>query len=98
MDITQYFDTVGQQARAAARRIAQATTGETTQALALIASALDNGKAAILAATQEVPAAANKNRLHAALLDRLALTPDRFNDMVEGLEQIQALAAPVGEF
>jgi len=97
MDITQYFDTVGQQARAAARRIAQATTGEKNQALAHIASALRNSKAAILAANEEDLAAGKKNGLDEALLDRLALTPERFNDMVEGLEQIQALADPVGE-
>lgn len=97
MDITQYFDKVGQQARAAARRMAQATTGEKNQALAHIASALRASKASILAANEKDLAAGKESGLDDALLDRLALTPERFNDMVTGLEQIQALADPVGE-
>lgn len=97
MDITQYFNAVGQQARAAARRMAQATTGEKNNALANIAAALRANKATILAANEKDLAAGKENGLDAALLDRLALTPERFNDMVEGLEQIQALADPVGE-
>lgn len=97
MDITQYFNAVGQQARAAARRMAQATTGEKNNVLANIAAALRANKATILAANEKDLAAGKENGLDAALLDRLALTPERFNDMVEGLEQIQALADPVGE-
>src|SRR5699024_9348749 len=97
MDITQYFNAVGQQARAAARRMAQATTGEKNNALANIAAALRANKATILAANEKDLAAGKENGLDAALLDRLALTPERFNDMVEGLEQIQALADPERE-
>ena len=35
--------------------------------------------------------------LEPALLDRLELTPERIDGMIEGLRQISALADPIGE-
>ena len=50
MDIKEYMQTVGRQARAASRRLAGATTAEKNAALLHIAAAIRRDKAALLAA------------------------------------------------
>lgn len=96
MDIRQYCKDIGQQAKQAARHMARATTAEKNQALTNIANALRANKETIIAANQEDLANGQQNGLDAALLDRLELTPSRFDDMVEGLSQIEKLPDPVG--
>jgi len=97
MNINQYIQQVGQQARDASRRMAQATTAEKNQALENIAKALRTHKDTILSANEKDLENGRTSQLDPALLDRLALTSDRFEDMVEGLLQIQSLPDPVGE-
>ncbi len=97
MSIEQYFQKVGQQARQAARHMARATRGDKDRALAQIATSLKQHRQAILAANADDMAAGRNNGLDAALLDRLELTSSRFDAMIEGLEQVMALADPVGE-
>jgi glutamate-5-semialdehyde dehydrogenase len=97
MSIEQYFQQVGQQARAAARHMARASRGAKDRALAEIAASLQQHRNSILAANSDDMAAGRRNNLDAALLDRLELTPARFDAMIEGLEQVMALADPVGE-
>ncbi|MBU60679.1 MAG: glutamate-5-semialdehyde dehydrogenase [Alcanivorax sp.] len=96
MDIQQYMATVGQQARGASRAMARATAGDKNAALSAIAGALRAHRSAILDANQRDLARGRDSGLDAALLDRLELTPERFDGMVEGLEQVIALADPVG--
>ena len=50
MDIKEYMQTVGRQARAASRRLAGATTAEKNAALLHIAAAIRREKAALVAA------------------------------------------------
>ncbi|KAF0807429.1 gamma-glutamyl phosphate reductase [Alcanivorax xiamenensis] len=97
MDIQQYMANVGEQARDAARAMARASAGDKNNALMAIAGALREHRDTILAANQGDLARGRDNGLDAALLDRLELTPARFEGMVEGLEQVIALADPVGE-
>jgi glutamate-5-semialdehyde dehydrogenase len=97
MSIELYFQQVGQQARVAARHMARASRGEKDRALAEIAISLKQHREQILAANAEDMARGRDNHLDAALLDRLELTPARFDAMIEGLEQVMALADPVGE-
>jgi len=97
MDIQQYMADVGRQARAASRAMARATTGEKNAALGAIAGALRAHRSAILDANQRDLERGRDNGLEPALLDRLELTPARFDGMVEGLEQVSALADPVGQ-
>ncbi|MGB1465238.1 MAG: glutamate-5-semialdehyde dehydrogenase [Alcanivorax nanhaiticus] len=96
MDIQQYMQRLGQQARQASRAMARASSGDKDKALAAIASALRSHRSAILQANQQDLDNGRNNGLDAALLDRLELTPARFDGMVEGLEQIISLADPVG--
>lgn len=97
MDIQQYMANVGEHARDAARAMARASAGDKNNALMAIAGALREHRDTILAANQGDLARGRDNGLDAALLDRLELTPARFEGMVEGLEQVIALADPVGE-
>ncbi len=96
MDIQQYMQRLGEQARQASRAMARASAGDKDKALAAIASALRSHRSAILQANQQDLDNGRQNGLDAALLDRLELTPARFDGMVEGLEQIISLADPVG--
>jgi len=96
MDIQQYMQRLGEQARQASRAMARASSGDKDKALAAIANALRNHRDAILRANEKDLEAGRSNGLDAALLDRLALTPERFDGMVEGLEQIIGLADPIG--
>jgi glutamate-5-semialdehyde dehydrogenase len=96
MDIQQYMQRLGEQARQASRAMARASSGDKDKALAAIANALRDHRDAILRANEKDLQAGRSNGLDAALLDRLALTADRFDGMVEGLEQIIGLADPIG--
>ncbi len=96
-DIKQYMQSVGRQARAAARLIAKAETAVKNQALIAMAEAINRDQQKLLAANaQDLQAARNKG-LDAALIDRLTLSAEGVTNMAEGLRQIAALADPVGE-
>lgn len=96
MDIQQYIADVGQRARTASRHLARADSGTKNRALAAIAAALRSHRSAILDANARDMQRAADNGLEASLLDRLELTPARFDSMVEGLEQVITLADPIG--
>ena len=97
MDIKDYMQTLGRQARAASRRLASATTAEKNAALQHLANALRRDKAALLAANAEDLAAARAHGLEAALIDRLTLTDKGVDNMAEGVEQVAKLPDPIGE-
>jgi glutamate-5-semialdehyde dehydrogenase len=91
------MQTVGRQARAASRRLAGATTAEKNAALLHIAAAIRRDSAALVAANQEDLAAARAAGLEAAMIDRLTLSAKGVESMAEGVEQVAALADPIGE-
>ncbi len=97
MNIKDYMQTLGQQAKQASRPIAKANTGVKNSALFSIAEKLQNDRQNILDANQEDMNKGRTNGLEDALLDRLELTPDRFQTMIAGLEQVASLPDPVGE-
>ncbi len=96
-DIQQYMRQVGQQARQAARALAAATTADKNNALNAIADDLNVSRDALMKENQKDLDAGKAKGLDAALLDRLELTSDRIDGMIEGLRQIAALADPIGE-
>lgn len=97
MDINQYMQTLGQQAREASRALARADTATKNKALQTIANEI-RATAAILKQENARDLQAGKEKgLDDALLDRLELTDARIESMAEGLEQVAALADPVGE-
>ena len=97
MDITEYMTKLGQQARVAGRAISRAESGKKNQALLNIADEIANSKDVLAVENQKDLQAGKENGLDSALLDRLELTPDRIDSMIEGLQQVAALADPVGE-
>ena len=97
MDIKNYMQTVGINARAASRLMAAADTNTKNQALLHIASAILREKSGLIAANEQDLAAARANGLDDAMLDRLTLSEKSILTMAEGLQQIANLADPIGE-
>ena len=87
---------MGQAARRAARRLALAQAAQKNAALAAMARAIRARSAVILAANAEDLAAATARHLKSSFIDRLTLNPARLEAMAKGLEDIAALADPVG--
>jgi len=96
MEIKQYMQTLGQQARQASRAMARATTGIKNQALLNIAAQIEASRETLKQANAKDMARGEANGLDAALLDRLELTDGTINTMLEGLKQVAGLADPVG--
>jgi glutamate-5-semialdehyde dehydrogenase len=90
------MDGLGRNAVAAASVLALATTDTKNAALRKISAALRSGKAALLAANVLDMDAARAKGLSAAMLDRLALDDSRIESMARGVEEIAALADPIG--
>ncbi|WP_158894447.1 MULTISPECIES: glutamate-5-semialdehyde dehydrogenase [unclassified Pseudomonas] len=95
--VSAYMTRLGQAARAASRVAARASTAQKNRALLAAAAALDARRAELTAANEQDLAAARANGLEPAMLDRLALTPRRIDDMIEGLRQVATLPDPIGE-
>lgn len=96
-DVKEYMQQVGQQARQASRLLAAANTGAKNDALLCIYDKLKQAKPEILAANKIDMQNGHDNNLDAALLDRLELTDDRFEGMLQGLKDVSALPDPIGE-
>jgi len=97
VDIKQYMQTLGQQARKAGRKISRTESGKKNLALLKIAEALENSCELLIAENRKDLDAGKSNGLDAASLDRLELKPSGLQAMIEGLQQIAALPDPVGE-
>jgi glutamate-5-semialdehyde dehydrogenase len=97
VDIKEYMQQLGQQARQAAREICKADTGQKNRALLNIAEAITAASAVLSLENSKDLEAGRANGMDAAALDRLKLTPQRIQAMIEGLKQVAALADPVGE-
>lgn len=96
MNIDQYMQSLGQQARVASRAMSAASTATKNAALQAIGGHLVTARAQLMAANAQDLENAHNNGLESALLDRLELTESRIDAMLEGLEQVAALADPVG--
>ncbi|MFU8837463.1 MAG: glutamate-5-semialdehyde dehydrogenase [Thiohalomonadaceae bacterium] len=97
MNVEQYMQTLGQQARAASRAVARADSNAKNAALLAIADDLEARSVEIIAENARDLASGKDNGLDDALLDRLMLNEARIAGMAEGLRQIAALPDPVGE-
>lgn len=94
--LSDYMQMLGQQARAAARVLSGAPTEKKNAALSSIYTALEVGRQDILNANAIDMQRGNERHLEAALLDRLELTPARFDGMLAGLKDVISLTDPVG--
>lgn len=96
-DVTAYMNEVGQRAREASKAIGRADTGTKNKALLAMADEIEARADFLQAENKKDLDAGEAKGLDAALLDRLALTPDRIAGMAEGVRQIATLQDPVGE-
>jgi glutamate-5-semialdehyde dehydrogenase len=96
-DVAAYMRGVGEAARAASRVLARADTAAKDRALAAMAAAIRRDASKLLAANAEDVRAAREGGQDAAFVDRLTLKPGTIEAMAKGLEDIAALADPVGE-
>lgn len=96
-DTKAYMQTIGKNARTASRILAAATTEQKNNALLAIYEALNNAKSEILSANAQDMTNGREKGLDAALLDRLELTDNRFEGMLQGLKDVATLPDPIGE-
>ena len=96
MDVQTYIHAAGRQARAAARVIAKADTATKNRALKEMAAAIARDAKRLREANARDVAEAKKQKLDAAMIDRLTLTPKTIAAMADGLRQIIALPDPIG--
>src|ERR1700722_16574701 len=87
---------IGGAARAGARALALAAPAQKNRALAAMAKAIRNSRAAILAANMQDQAEAKSGGAAPAFLDRLALDAERIEAMAAGLDVIRKLKDPIG--
>jgi len=97
LSVHDYMVGLGRNARAASRIMMAATTQQKNDALLAIGDVLNEQREAIAIANAIDVAKGEANGLDPALLDRLALTPERIDSMIEGLLQVAALRDPCGE-
>lgn len=90
-----YLETLGQQAKQAARVVRLLSAKDKNDALTAIAAALLDQQDEILAANERDLNNGHENGLTPALLERLTLTAERIQGMVDGLHQIASLDDPI---
>lgn len=94
--VLDYMTRLGRAAREASRITARATTAQKNNALLAAARALDAARDELIRANAQDLDNGRASGLDAALLDRLALTPARIDEMIEGLRQVATLPDPIG--
>ncbi|NVK02266.1 MAG: glutamate-5-semialdehyde dehydrogenase [Oceanospirillaceae bacterium] len=97
MNIAEYMQQLGANARQASRLMASASTDKKNRALLAMADAIDANREQLASANAVDLEKGTANGLDAAMLDRLELTPARIDGMIEGLRQVAALPDPVGD-
>jgi len=95
-DLATLMDSLGRAAVEAARALARASTATKNAALAAAADEIRKQRTAILEANRIDLQAAAQRALSAAMTDRLALDEQRVAAMARGLEEVAALADPIG--
>ncbi len=95
--MNEYIETLGKKAKTAAPILAASTTDKKNAALSEIARRLNQNAAAIIEANKIDIENARKNGMAEYMIDRLTLNESRIAGMVEGVDQVVALADPIGE-
>ncbi|WP_322997061.1 glutamate-5-semialdehyde dehydrogenase [Castellaniella sp.] len=90
------LETLGRQARQATRRMRTASGAEKSTALRAMAQQLHEQRAWLQAENARDLQAAAERGLEAPLMDRLKLSDKALDTMAAGLEQIAAMADPIG--
>ena len=96
-DIKSYVDAVALDASKASRTISVASSEQKSMCLKSIAEDIDKRRGLIREANARDLDAARKGELESALLERLSLDDAAIDKIIEGLNQIDLLADPIGE-
>ena len=96
MDIKAYMVEVGLAARKAAGEMASVSTDLKNKALLATAKILNEQRNNLMLENEKDLEQARINGLEPAMIDRLALTPERIDVMIEGLKQVAGLDDPIG--
>ncbi len=97
MTVQETIHEMAVRARAASAELARMTTSAKNEALLAIAKALEENADEIRGANAADVARAKESGLASAMVDRLTLTPARFDAMVAGVRHVASLPDPVGE-
>lgn len=92
----EYIETLGAAAKIAEPKLAGMQTKKKNAVLLEIARLLREQREALIAANALDIEAAEKSGMSKAMIDRLTLTEERIEGMAVGVEQVAALADPVG--
>ena len=96
-DIKSYVDAVALDASKASRAISIASSKQKSMCLRSIAEDIDKRRDSIREANSRDLNAAGKGGLESALLERLSLDEPAIDKIIEGINQIDLLADPIGE-
>jgi glutamate-5-semialdehyde dehydrogenase len=96
VNIETMIETLGKQAKAAAKALACATTEQKNKALTVAAYALRQNMPALLEANAKDVLSVKQAGKADSFIDRLELTPERIEGMAVALEDIAKLEDPVG--
>ncbi len=88
---------IAKRAAVAARAVANLTTEQKNQVLQRMADAIRADKSAILAENEKDLNAGREKSLADSMMDRLELNDERVEGMATAIEELIALADPVGE-
>lgn len=97
IEVNDYVNQLGRNARIAARAMAAVSCGEKNAALVNLANAIENSMSELIQANSLDLENGREQGLDAALLDRLELSPAVIKSMAEGCRQVAGLADPIGE-
>lgn len=97
MMIEEQMLTLAVAARDASRQIANASSAAKNELLINMATAIEGAESHLRKENEKDLSCARESGMAAAMVDRLALTPERIKGMADGLREVAALPDPVGE-
>ena len=97
VDIPSLIEDLAKKAKRASLELAASSTSDKNGALQSIARGLESNRKFLLEENQKDIDAAEENELSEAMVDRLRLTHERIDGMVQGLRQLIGLPDPVGK-
>ncbi|MCG9711979.1 glutamate-5-semialdehyde dehydrogenase [Shewanella insulae] len=95
-DKQQYLNTLGEQAKAASYAMASLSGQQKRDLLRAIAAKLSEKREQIVEANQQDVAKARENGLNDAMIDRLLLNDTRLSGVIADIDNVVALADPIG--
>ncbi|MCG9754190.1 glutamate-5-semialdehyde dehydrogenase [Shewanella insulae] len=95
-DKQQYLNTLGEQAKAASYAMASLSGQQKRDLLRAIAAKLSEKREQIVEANQQDVAKARENGLNDAMIDRLLLDDTRLSGVIADIDNVVALADPIG--